>query len=619
MIITTGARRHFRRVAALATVAFIGLGAAAVRADSDAWRHGFATYGALKYPADFSHFDYVNPAAPKGGKVTIGTSGTFNSLNPFIMKGVPAALVGLTYDTLLRPSGDEDFSSYGRLVESLKVAADRSGMRIKLRAEARWHDGKPITAADVVWTFETLTTEGAPIYRYYYKDVTKAEVVGPREVAFSFSPTGSLELPSIVGQLPVLPKHYWQGRDFAKTTLEPPLGSGPYRIGDFEPGRFIELERVADYWGRDIPVNKGRYNFGALRAEYYRDGAVLLEAFKAGKIDYRRENSARRWATGYDFPAVDKGLVKVKAFPHSRPAGMQGFVFNLRRPQFQDPRVREALGHSFDFEWANKTLFYGQYQRITSYFMGKDWAARGLPTGAELKILEQFRGQIPDAVFTEEFKPPVTDGSGRNRRGLRKALKLLKEAGWTVRDGVLKNAAGEEMRFEILLQSGSTMDKVALPVVETLKRLGVTATLRQVDTAQYQNRYRDFDFDMVVGSFGPVLPPGSEQHDYWHSETADTKGSSNLTGVKDPVLDALTDGVIAAKNYDQLVAWSRALDRVLLWSHLLIPQFTNQVDRLAYWDRFARPKVANPSGVSVLGDWWLDPAGDARVRAARDR
>ena len=321
MIITTGARRHFWRVAALATVAFIGLGAAAVRADSDAWRHGFATYGALKYPADFSHFDYVNPAAPKGGKVTIGTSGTFNSLNPFIMKGVPAALVGLTYDTLLRPSGDEDFSSYGRLVESLKVAADRSGMRIKLRAEARWHDGKPITAADVVWTFETLTTQGAPIYRYYYKDVTKAEVVGPREVAFSFSPTGSLELPSIVGQLPVLPKHYWQGRDFAKTTLEPPLGSGPYRIGAFEPGRFIELERVADYWGRDIPVNKGRYNFGTLRAEYYRDGAVLLEAFKAGKIDYRRENSARRWATGYDFPAVDNGLVKVKAFPHSRPAG----------------------------------------------------------------------------------------------------------------------------------------------------------------------------------------------------------------------------------------------------------------------------------------------------------
>jgi microcin C transport system substrate-binding protein len=579
--------------------------------------HGFATYHTLKYPADFAHFDYVNPEAPKGGRITVGAQGTFDSFNPFNIKGAPAALVGLIYDTLLTSSRDEDFSSYGRLAESLQLADDWSGMRVNLRPDARWHDGKALTAEDVVWTFETFTTKGRPFFRHYWKDVTKVTAITRHQVEFSFAPGGSRELPSILGQMPVLPKHYWQDRDFTKSTLEPPLGSGPFRISKFEPGRYVEVQRVSDYWGRDIAVNKGRFNFDQIRADYYRDGAVILEAFKAGKIDYRVENSARRWATAYDFPARQDGLVEATAFPNQGPIGMQGFVFNMRRPLFQDRKVRQALGYAFDFEWSNKTLFFGQYARTTGYFQGRPWGSSDIPKGRELEILEGFRDKLPADVFSRPFTLPVTDGSGNNRRQLRQALKLLREAGWTVTDGTLRNAAGTAFRFEILLQSGSTMDKIALPMTKNLERLGITATIRQVDTAQYQNRTRDFDFDMVVGGFGPVLPPGNEQREYWHSSAADMPGSGNLAGLKNPVVDALVAGVINAPSWDELLAWSQALDRVLQWQYVVIPQFHNDVDRIAFWDRFGRPRKIPTHGVSLRGNWWIDPARDARIQAAR--
>lgn len=602
---------------AIVMVSALTVSGAASGADWSSPSHGFATYHTLKYPADFSHFEYVNPQAPKGGRITIGAQGTFDSFNPFNIKGAPAALSGLIYDTLMNGSRDEDFSSYGRLVETLQLANDWSGMRVKLRAEARWHDGKPLTADDVVWTFQTLMTKGRPFFRHYWRDVTKVTALDRHQVEFSFAPGGSRELPSILGQMPVLPKHYWQNRDFSKSTLEPPLGSGPFRISSFEPGRYVEVQRVPDYWGRDIPVNKGRYNFDQIRADYYRDGAVILEAFKAGKIDYRMENSARRWATAYDFPAREEGLVNATTFPNQGPIGMQGFVFNTRRALFQDRRVRQALGYAFDFEWSNKTLFFDQYARTKGYFQGRPWGSEGMPTGRELEILNGFRDQLPAALFTSAFELPVTDGSGNNRRQLRQAMKLLRAAGWTVQDGVLKNAEGTVFRFEILLQSGATMDKIALPMTKNLERLGITATIRQVDTAQYQNRTRDFDFDMVVGSFGPVLPPGNEQREYWHSSSADQPGSGNLTGLKNPVVDALVAKVINAASWEELLACSKALDRVLLWQYLVIPQFHVALDRLAFWDRFGRPEKIPTHGVSLRGNWWIDPQRDARIQAAR--
>ena len=579
----------------------------AASSDEGQTSHGIAMHGDLKYPPDFKHFDYVNPKAPKGGTVRLEAIGTFDSFNPFIIKGSPAAGIGRIYESLMAGSADEPFSEYGLLAESITVPRDRSWVAFKLRAEARWHDGKPVTADDVIWTFEALITKAVPFYRGYYGDVKKVEKVDERTVRFTFGSGTNRELPLILGQLVVLPKHYWAERDFTRTTLEPPLGSGPYRIGAFEAGRDVEYERVEDYWGKDVPVNVGRDNFDRIRHDYYRDGTVSVEAFKAGEYNYRAENSSKNWATAYDFPALRQGLVKKEEIPHDRSTGMQAFAFNTRRALFQDRTVREALASAFDFEWSNRTLFYGQYERTRSYFDNSELAATGLPSPAELAILGPYRGLLSKEVFTKAYKPPANDGSGRIRANLRVASKLLRKAGWNIDKTTRKlthKATGRTMAFEILLVS-PLFERIVLPFAKNLSRLGITATVRTVDSAQYRRRLDDFDFDVVIGSWGQSLSPGNEQRDFWGSDFADRPGSRNLMGIKDPVVDALIEGVINAPDRKSLVNHVRALDRVLQWGHWLIPQWHIPYDRLVYWDRFGRPKVTPTQGVQ-FDTWWID-------------
>ena len=577
--------------------------------------HGISMYGDLKYAPDFTHFDYANPAAAKGGNVKLAAVGTFDSLNPFILKGVPAAGIGDVFDTLMEASTDEAFSEYGLIAESIEVPADRSWVAFTLRPQARFHDGSPITADDVIWTFETLKTKGHPFYRSYYAKVVKAEKLGPRKVRFTFSPGDNRELPLIVGQLPVLSKAYWSTRDFAATTLEPPLGSGPYRIESVEPGRSIVYRRVANYWGAALPVRAGRDNFETIRYDYYRDTTVALEAFKAGQYDFREENMAKNWATGYDTPAVAAGLIKKEEIPNEVPTGMQAYVFNTRRPIFRDRRVRAALGYAFDFEWTNKYLFYGAYTRTKSYFSNSELAARGTPSPAELRILDPFRDREPPEVFTAAPEPPTTDGSGEIRDNLIRALRLLNAAGWTVKNMQLVDKTGTPMQFEILLIDPS-FERVTLPFVKNLQRLGITAQVRTVDTAQYQNRLDNFDFDMTIGSWGESMSPGNEQVDYWTSARADVPGSRNLAGIKDPVVDQLVDQVIAANDRQSLIERTRALDRVLLWGYYVIPQWHIQNFRVAFWNKFDRPTIA-PKYALGFDTWWVDAAKEAALLARK--
>lgn len=586
----------------------LSLGASVVADQSSTISHGIAMHGDLKYGPDFKHFDYVNPKAPKGGDVRVSAIGTFDSFNPYIVKGNPADGIGRIYDTLMTSSADEAFSEYGLLAEKIEVPKDRSWVAFTLRPEARWHDGKPVTVEDVMWTFDTLRTKGQPFYRGYYRNVDKIEQIGERTVKFTFKPGENRELPLILGQLPILPKHYWATRDFTKTTLEPPLGSGAYKIGDFEPGRRVSYQRVKDYWGKDLPVNVGRDNFDSIQHDYYRDGTVALEAFKAGEYDFRAENSSKAWATAYDFPALRSGAVKKEEPPHNRSTGMQGFAFNTRRALFKDPRVRQALAYAFDFEWSNQALFYGQYTRTRSYFENSELAATGLPSAAEKSILEPHRNELPAEVFTATYAPPATDGSGRIRSNLRAAAKLLRAAGWQVDKQTRKlthTQTGQVMEFEILLRS-PLFERIVLPFKKTLSRLGITANVRTVDSAQYQRRLEDFDFDMVVWTWGQSLSPGNEQRAYWGSALAERPGSRNIVGIKSPVVDALIEGVIAAPDRETLVNQVRALDRVLQWGHWVIPHFHIPYDRIAYWNKFGRPAITPKQGVQ-FDTWWVEP------------
>ena len=484
---------------------------------------GLSLYGELKYPPDFKHFDYVNPDAPKGGAVKYEAIGTFDTLNPFTLKGVPAAGVGLVFDTLLASAPDEPVASYGLIAESVEVAPDRKSVLYRLRKEARFADGTPITPEDVIWTFDTLKAKGHPRYRLYYADVVKAEKEGERGVRFTFRSNDNRELAQIVGEMPVLPKAYWEKRDFTETTLDPPLGSGPYKIEAVDPGRAITYARVDNYWAKDLPVNVGRHNFATIRYDYYRDQTIALEAFKAGQYDIRLENVAKNWAVGYDGPALQQGLIEKEEIPNKVPEGMQAFVFNTRRPLFKDARVRQALGYLFDFEWADKSLFYGAYTRTKSYFSNSDLASSGLPQGDELKILEPLKGEIPDAVFTTPFEPPATDGSGNIRDNLRQALRLLAAAGWSLKNEQLVNADGQPFAFEFLLVQPE-FERVVLPFAQNLKRAGIAMNVRTVDPAQYENRMRDFDYDMSIVAWGESLSPGNEQRDYWGSQAADAAG-----------------------------------------------------------------------------------------------
>jgi len=605
------------RLFLLLVLVVVAAGHRAVAADDVYRGHGIAMHGDLKYGPDFTHFDYVNPQAPKGGEVTLFDLGTYDSFNPFIIRGNPAAGVGNLTESLMTAAMDEPFSEYGLLAERVEMPADRSSVTFVLNAKARWHDGVPVSAEDVIWSFETLRDKGNPYYRAYYASVDRVEKVGERGVRFHFRGTDNRELPLILGQLSVLPKHYWEKRDFERTTLEPPLGSGPYKIKSFEPGRNVVYERVADYWGADLPVNVGRENFDVIRYEYYRDNNVATEAFKAGAYDFRLENASKTWATQYDIAAVKDGRLVKRSFSHKRPAGMQGFAFNARRPLFRDRRVREALTYALDFEWSNKNLFYDQYTRSRSYFDNSELAATGLPSPAELAILEPYRGRIPEEVFTTEYNPPSSDGSGRIRDNLKKAVEILAGAGWTIDPSTKKlsrtvDGKKEQFRFEILLIDPQ-FERIALPFAKNLERLGVDARVRTVDAAQYKKRTDEFDFDMIVMSWGQSLSPGNEQRAFWGSAAASQPGSFNLVGITDPVVDELIEKLIAAPDRASLIAATRALDRVLQWGFWVIPNWYIGYDRVLYWDKFGMPDVVPDQGVQ-FDTWWVDAAKAAQLR-----
>jgi microcin C transport system substrate-binding protein len=567
--------------------------------------HGVSMHGDLKYPESFKHFKYVNPNAPKGGTVRLGAQGTFDTFNSFIIKGNPAAGLGFMYDTLMASSSDEAFSQYGLLAEKMHMPEDRSWVAFTLRKEARWHDGKPVSVEDVIWTFNTLVKKGTPFYRFYYGNVSEVIKTSERRVRFNFKSGENRELPLIIGQLTVLPKHYWDGKDFNKTTLTPPLGSGPYKIKEFEAGRSITMKRVEDWWGKDFPVNKGQYNFDHIRYDYYRDGTIALEAFKAGEFDYRAENSSKAWATAYKIPNVTKGLIKLEEIKHDRSSGMQGLVYNTRREIFKDKAVRQALAYAFDFEWSNKNLFYDQYTRTRSYFDNSELAATGLPSQEELAILEPYRGKIPDEVFTKEYNPPKNEVPGKIRESLRTATKILKDAGWIIQDKKLVNVkTGIELKFEILLSSPIS-ERIILPFVKNLERLGVNASVRTIDTSQYRRRMDTHDFDMIIGVFGQSMSPGNEQRSFWGTKAADFEGGRNLIGIKDPVIDALIEKIISASSRENLIIAVKAMDRVLQWSHWLIPQFHANFDRIAYWNKFGRPDITPSQGNQFIS-WWVD-------------
>ncbi len=606
----------FTRSLVLALAVCLGLSQLTAAAERAGPAHAIAMHGTPKYQPGFRHFDYVNPAAPKGGTLRVAVQGTFDSFNPFIPKGNAGA--GNPYESLLASSADEPFTQYGLIAETIEVPRDRSWAIFTLRPQARWHDGKPITVDDVIWSLETLKTRGQPFFRFYYGGVAGAEQIGPRQVKFTFSDRGNRELPLIVGQLPILPKHYWESRDFEKTTLEPPLGSGPYRVTDFEPGRYVVTERVTDYWGAKLPVNVGQNNFDRIRYDYYRDDTVIRQALKAGEIDFRLENQAKAWALDYDVPAVQRGWLIKEEIRHFSPTGMQAFVYNTRRELFSDRTVREALAYAFDFEWTNRNLFFGQYARTESYFSNSELAAAGLPEGRELNVLDRYRERVPIELFHRPYKAPSTDGSGWPRQNLARAFALLEEAGWVVRDMKLVNEdTGAGFSFEILLVSPA-FERIVLPFVRNLKRLGIDARVRLVDQSQYINRIRSFDFDMIVSGWGASESPGNEQRSYWTSAAASSPAASNYAGVNDPVVDELVELLINAPDRKNLVARARALDRVLLFGYYVIPQWHLRMQRVLYWDKFSRPEVTPRTGTSI-DYWWFDEAKAARLERARNQ
>jgi microcin C transport system substrate-binding protein len=586
-------------------------------------RHAVSLIGTPKYPADFQHFDYVNPDAPKGGLVRMADIGSFDSLNPILYRGESAAGLGLIYETLMQDSLEEPSTSYGLIAEWASYPPDFSSVTFKLRDEARWQDGTPIAPEDVVYSLE-INKAANPRMGLYYKNVAKAEATGPNQVTFTFDVKGNRELPMIMGQLTILPKHYWTGkdangnqRDPLKTTLEPPLGSGPYRIKQMTPGRTISYERVADYWGKDLPVNRGQWNFDTIRFDYYRDETVAFEGFKAGNLDYWQEASSKNWATAYDFAAVRDGLIKRQEVETERSQPMQCFVFNVRRPQFQDRRVRKAFALAFDFEWANKNLFFGQYARVGSYFQGTELAAPAdLPQGRELEILNEVKDQVPPEVFTTVHTNPANNSPDDLRGNLRKAVQLLKEAGYEVKDGVLIDTkTGKQLTVEFLLVS-PLFERIVQPYIANLQRLGIKATLRMVDSAQYTRRLNVFDYDIVVGNFAQSDSPGNEQRDFWGSEAAGREGSQNLIGIKDPTIDKLVDHVIFAKNREELVAATHALDRVLLWNDFVVPQWFSPKVRIAYWNRYGQPAKLPGLTPGFMQVWWLDKELAAKLPGA---
>lgn len=582
--------------------------------------HGASLIGDLKYPADFQNFEYVNPNAPKGGTAREATLSNFDSFNPFIVKGDSPQGIGAIFDTLMTPSADRSSEEYGLLAEWIEHPDDYSWVSFKLRDEARWHDGQPITVEDVIFSLDILVTEGHPQYRFYYQNVVGGTDLGNRVVRFDFDVKNNRELPHIMGQLRILPKHWWAGREFSETSLEPMLGSGPYQIGEFEPGRFIEYERVENYWGANLAVNRGQNNFDRLRYEIFLDSSAAFEGFKSGEFDFRDENSAKIWATQYDFPAAQDGRVKLDKVALQRPQRSQILAMNLRRDKFKDRRIREALSLAYDFETLNKTVYFDQYSRVSSYFQGSpSLTPTGSPQGAELAMLEALRGQVPEEVFGPAYEPPKTKGDGRNRRQMRKAAKLLRQAGCEIRDGELFLPDGERFSLEFLIWQ-SDSERAVNPFLKNLQALGIDAKTRLVDRPQYIRlllQDPNFDWDMVVWSVANSASPGNEQREFWGTEAATKVGSRNVSGVADPAVDQLIDKIIFAKDRAELEAASKALDRVLTWNHYAIFQIYSPHERIAWWDKFGRPEVQASREVGFPSLWWWDEEKAASIGATK--
>lgn len=595
-------------------------------ADSEPqWRYSSSLIGEPKYPAGFKHYDYVNPDAPKGGVLNQVAVGTFNSFNPYVIQGVAAFGLadfggGMLYDTLMSDSLDQGSTQYPQIAEALQYPNDFSWVKFKLNPNAKWHDGQPITVDDVIWSFDVLKKQ-SPLYNKYYGDVEKAETTGDHEVTFTFSQKGNRELPQIMGQLAVLPKHWWEGkdpqgkqRDITRPTLEIPLGSGAYKIKSAVPGRSVVWERVTDYWGKDLPENVGRNNFDEIRYEYYLSEDATWEAFKkGGQYDYRNENRAQRWAEQYNFPAAQRGDVIKKSFPYNAVGRMQGYFLNTRKDKFKDPKVREALTYAFDFESMNRLLFFNQYTRINSYFSGNQLQLDGPPTPQEKAILETVKDELPAVALTDEFKAPVYDTPQATRDNLRKALQLFNEAGWKLQNNKLVDANGNQFTIEFL-DDGPTFERVHNLYIQNLKKIGIDAQIRTVDAAQYQARVNDFDYDVISAVTPQSDSPGNEQRDMWGSKAADFKGSRNYAGIKNPAIDKLIDRVIYAKDREELVAATHALDRALLWNYYVIPQWYSDHINVAYWNKFGMPEnQPDYRGIDPFS-WWVDPAKESKIK-----
>ncbi|TPI77231.1 extracellular solute-binding protein [Mesorhizobium sp. B2-8-9] len=594
---------------------------------ADEWRTTSSLIGPSKYGENFQHYDYVNPDAPKGGTYNAVAAGTFDSFNPFIVQGSPAAGFAdfggsLLYDTLMEQATDEGSVSHPLIADAFKYPADFSSATYRLDPRAKWHDGKPITVDDVVWSFQVLKAN-SPRYNRYFENVTEAVAVSDREVEFHFNQKGNRELPKILGDLVVLPKHWWEGtdasgkkRDITRPTLEPPLGSAAYKIASFKPGSEIVWQRVPDYWGAKLPVKIGRENFDTQRFTYILDDNAAWQAFtKGGLDDIHREMSSRKWATAYDFPAFKGGDVIKKTFESEHAQPMQGFVFNQRRALFQDRRVREALTQPFDFETMNRTLFFGFNTRTSSYFQGTELASSGLPQGKELEILEKYRDKLPPELFTQEFKLPVYDSPQAERKHLKRAVDLLAQAGWQIKGGKMINTkSGEPLKFEIL-GSNDTDQVISSPYIANLRKIGIDATLRIIDQTQYINRINHFDFDMVTTVLQQSESPGNEQREFWSSKAADAPGSRNLMGIKDPVVDALIDRIVFASDRADLIAATHALDRVLLWNFYVLPQYHRTAVWYAYWNKFGMPDKQPSYRGADIDSWWIDTAREKALAA----
>lgn len=583
-------------------------------------RHGLSAFGDLKYPANFRHFEYVNPNAPKGGELRGWQLDSFDNLNPLILKGVTAQNLGLTFQSLMVRATDEPDAIYADLAKTADLAPDRSAVTFQIDERARWHDGSQVTAEDVVFTVEAAKKDGHPLYQLILRDVESVTADGPRSVTFRFAETESRrDLPLIVATLPVLSKAWFQGRDFASPTIEPPLGSGPYRISRVDAGRSIVFQRVADWWAKDLSAHRGRHNFAQIREDYYRDRDIAAEAFFAGEYDYREEVIARVWATGYQGkPAFDQGRIKREVLKDETPSGVQAWFLNSRKPHLSDPRVRQALNLAYDYEWANKTLFYGLYKRTRSMFENSDLAASGLPGEVELKLLEPYRAQVPPQVFTQEFQPPRTDGSGNNRANLKQAQELLLQAGWRIKAGKLVDARGNPFELEFMLYEPS-FQRIINPFARSLERIGITVSIRVVDISTFENRMRSFDYDIMSRRFAQPLTPGVEQRNYWSSRAAETVGSFNFSGVRDPAVDDLVEHIVSAKNRAELRSATRALDRVLMWGWYVIPHWYSGTVKLGYWDRFSRPTVKPAYDVGLIDTWWIDHEKDKALNLPRHR